>query len=51
MTLAVKMKQREFEIKDFHGYNKDKRTLLNNCVEPELGKLILDCAFKEITLF
>ena len=32
-------------------YKADKRVILRNCVEPELGKLILDCAFKEITLF
>ena len=31
--------------------NIDKIKLLRNCVVPELGKLILDCAFKEITLF
>jgi len=24
------------------NYEKEKRTLLNNCVEPELGKHILD---------
>ena len=40
-TLKVKMQQQGFFIKDFHGYNKDKRTLLNNCIEPELGLHIL----------
>jgi len=36
----------------FHGINledfdiKDKRKLLRNCVKPELGKHIFDCAFK-----
>lgn len=41
-TLAVKMNQQGFQIKDFYGYKKDKRTLLNNCIEPELGKHILE---------
>lgn len=40
-SLIVKMQQQGFDIKDFHGYSKDKRTLLNNCVEPELGLHIL----------
>jgi len=43
-NLDVKMKANGFIIKDFHGYKKDKRTLLNNCVEPELGLHILECA-------
>lgn len=43
-TLDVKMKANGFVINDFHGYKGDKRTLVNNCVEPELGKHILDCA-------
>jgi len=53
MTLAVKMEQRDMYIKDFHNYKGDKRTLLNNCIEPELGKQILDSATKTIqeTLF
>ena len=41
-TLAVKMEQQGFQIKNFYNYKKDKRTLLNNCIEPELGKHILD---------
>jgi len=44
MTLQVKMEQQGFLIKDFYKYKGDKRTLLNNCIEPELGKHILDCA-------
>jgi len=43
-TLNVKMQQQGFNIKDFHGYKGDKRTLLNNCVEPELGLHILNAA-------
>ncbi len=43
-TCAVKMKQTGFLIKDFHDYKGDKRTLLNNLIEPELGKHILDCS-------
>lgn len=45
-TLDKKMKDRGIIIKNFHGYEGDKRVLLNNCIEPELGKFILDAAFK-----
>lgn len=41
MTLKVKMEQQGMFIKDFYNYKRDKRTLLNNCVEPELGEHIL----------
>ena len=41
-TLAFKMKQQGIFIKDFYDYKRDKRTLLNNCVEPELGLHILN---------
>jgi DNA (cytosine-5)-methyltransferase 1 len=41
MTLNVKMEQQGFQIKNFYDYKRDKRTLLNNCVEPELGLHIL----------
>ena len=44
MTLKIKMEQQGLIVKDFYNYKGDKRTLLNNCVEPELGKHILDCA-------
>ena len=44
MTLEVKMKERGIYIKDFYNYGKDKRTLLNNCVDPELGLYILNVA-------
>ncbi len=44
MTLNVKMEQQGFLINDFHNYSGDKRTLLNNCIEPELGLHILECA-------
>ncbi|GAG64881.1 unnamed protein product, partial [marine sediment metagenome] len=46
MTLQVKMEQQGFLIEDFYGYKGDKRTLLNNCIEPKLGLHILNCAFK-----
>lgn len=46
-TLNVKMNQRGLIIKDFHNYKGDKRTLLNNCIESELGLHIFNCAFKE----
>lgn len=41
-TLAVKMEQQGIYIKNFYNYKRDKRTLLNNCVEPELGLHILN---------
>lgn len=44
MTLNIKMDARDFQIKDFYDYDGDKRTLLNNCVEPELGLHIMNCA-------
>ena len=43
-TLKVKMDQQGIIIKDFYNYKKDKRTLLNNCIEPELGLHILNQA-------
>ena len=42
--LSVKMEQQGIFVKDFHGYKGDKRTLLNNCIEPELGLHILNCS-------
>jgi len=41
-TLNVKMKAKDMIIKDFHGYKGDKRTLLNNAIEGELGLHILN---------
>lgn len=43
-TLQVKMESRGILIKDFHGYKGDKRQLINNCVEPEIGLQILNCS-------
>lgn len=40
-TFEVKSKNMDMFIKDFHGYDGDKRTLINNCVEPEIGLAIL----------
>ena len=41
-TLAKKMEDKDIFIEDFYDYKGDKRTLLNNAIEPELGKLILE---------
>lgn len=49
MTLAVKMEQQGIHIENFYDYKRDKRTLLNNCVEPELGLHILEESLKEFT--
>ena len=43
-TLAKKMADKDIFINNFYNYKKDKRTLLNNAIEPELGKAILDNA-------
>ena len=44
ITLKIKMDSKGYDIKDWHNYKGDKRTLLNNCVEPKLGLHILKCA-------
>jgi len=41
-TLAKKMQDKDIFIENFYNYKGDKRTLLNNAIEPELGKAILD---------
>lgn len=43
-TLDKKMNERGIIIKDFNGYKGDKRKLLNNAIEPELGLHIFNCA-------
>lgn len=43
-TLQVKMEQQGIFIENFYDYKRDKRTLLNNCVEPELGLHILQAS-------
>jgi len=43
-TTEWKMQQRGIIVKDFHQYKGDKRQLLNNCVEPEIGLAILNRA-------
>ena len=52
MTLKVKMEQQNMIVKDFYDYKGDKRTLINNMVEPGLGLHIFKEAFrKPDTLF
>jgi len=46
-VLKIKMEDRKMIVTDFKGYNGDKRTLINNCVEPEVGLLIFEMAFKK----
>jgi len=46
-TLQKKMEDKGIIIQDFHGYKKDKRTLLNNAIEGELGLAILNQIDKE----
>ena len=49
-NIQIKRLEKKYNY-DLSKYKGDKKLMLRNCVEPELGKLILDCAFKEITLF
>lgn len=44
-TYQEKMKQKGIIIKDFHDYIGDKRQLINNAIEPELGAHIFKQAF------
>jgi DNA (cytosine-5)-methyltransferase 1 len=41
-TFKVKAKAWDINIKNFHGYKGDKRTLINNCVSNKLGEHILN---------
>lgn len=43
-TLDFKLRQQNMQIDDWHGYKGDKRTLINNMVEPELGLHILNAS-------
>lgn len=43
-TLIKKMSDRGFNISEWHGYSKDRRQLVNNCVEPTLGLHVFNCA-------
>ena len=46
-NLAKKMQDKDIFIENFYNYKGDKRTLLNNAIEPELGKAILDEAIND----
>lgn len=46
MTLDIKMENQKIQVNDFYEYDGDKRTLINNCIEPKLGLHIFNCAFK-----
>lgn len=43
-TLEFLMKARGIFVKDWRGYQKDKRQLLTNCVEPDLGLHVFNAA-------
>ena len=45
-TVDKKMKDKGIIISNFRNYKGDKRTLINNAIEPELGLHIFNCAFK-----
>ena len=44
ITLQKKMDAKGYNIQNWHNYKGDKRTLLNNCVEPVIGEHILNSA-------
>jgi DNA (cytosine-5)-methyltransferase 1 len=44
MTLKVKMQDKDIIINNFYNYEGDKRTLINNAIEPQLGLVILNQA-------
>jgi len=46
-TIEVLQKRKGFDLSKFKNYNIDKKLILRNCVEPEFGKHIFKCAFKE----
>ena len=46
-TLLKKMQEKNIIIKDFYNYKGDKRTILNNAIEGELGLAILQAAQNE----
>ncbi len=50
MTLRVKMVIQDMVVEDFHNYKGDKRTLINNMVEPRLGLHILEYTFRPIRM-
>ncbi len=44
-TLKEREKRKGFDLSKYKGINKKK--ILRNCVEPEFGKKILECAYKK----
>ena len=44
MTLQKKMQIKGYDIKEWHNYKGDKRTLINNCVEKQIGLEILNAS-------
>jgi len=46
-VLNKKMEDRGIIVTNFHGFKGDKRTIINNCVDPKAGLHILESAFKE----
>jgi DNA (cytosine-5)-methyltransferase 1 len=45
-TLKFKMDRIDFNIKNWHGYKGDKRQILNNMIEPELGLHVFEASLK-----
>ena len=40
------MQDKGIVVNNFHNYKGDKRTIINNCVEPKTGLHIFNAAFK-----
>lgn len=49
ITTNDRMNEHGLVVKDWHGYTGDKRKPFKNCVHPEQGKYILDCAMNIMT--
>ncbi len=44
-TIEIKQKRKGFDLSIFKGV--DKQKILRNCVEPEFGKYVFNCAYKD----
>jgi len=48
MTTERKMNERGILVKNWYGFRGDKRQIINNCIEPEIGLMLLNNAMNII---
>jgi len=48
ITLEIKMEERNIIVKDWHGYVGDKRQVINNCVDPQIGLHVFNAALNSV---